>query len=664
MEIPPGQSISSKMLVNPPRQRWIGRPEEKRIQVFTKTGEEADQAKSAADMELPEGAEGAEGEEGEEGGRQAEGQGPARPPRRQGPRAQVGTSGLRVSGPRVAKPRIPSKNVDLMKLKAPGGAAPAAAIPLLPNQVVFRHKAWLPWWVALLIPLLLLLALFLFLFLPKSVVVPEVTGAKSTFEAEKKLTEAELKLNPTTKEKVSTEAPPGTVIGQTPDAGEKAEKNSEVAIEIAVGNGTIEVPNVVGKTQADADKIFREAGVTTGQVSPQPPDLKAKISSQIPAAKEIVKEGAPINIFTADPRGKKKGKGKVDEKNGEDGGGANAAATLPALAGLGAAEAAQKAAEAGLVPEKVNQFSGKKKGTLIGTIPAAGTKLKEGAKIKLLVSAGFPKLAFDDGENVLLANGANGKRLPAIAKSSQEETDPAWSFDGTQVAFAGDRRVFLKDQSKPDEPPTPLTPADEVFSDLAWAPTLDVNLLAMFRDKSAEKNHTDQDLCLLQVTKTREPAQCIENPDVNVLKNVRWAPDGKSIYAAASKPGDIFGIVRYTSKKAFSPDAKDWKGKFVTDITNPGKGVIDFSISPDGKQMAAVANFETDAFQLYLGKPKDVRLAEAKPQNVRACKVAWRSDSLELVVVQADELCFDSNGQLARMPVDQPTKQQFARPLG
>ena len=41
---------------------WIGRPEEKRIQVFTKTGEEAQQAKTAADMELPEG----EGEEGAE----------------------------------------------------------------------------------------------------------------------------------------------------------------------------------------------------------------------------------------------------------------------------------------------------------------------------------------------------------------------------------------------------------------------------------------------------------------------------------------------------------------------------------------------------------------------------------------------------------------------
>ena len=140
---------------------------------------------------------------------------------------------------------------------------------------------------------------------------------------------------------------------------------------------------------------------------------------------------------------------------------------------------------------------------------------------------------------------------------------------------------------------------------------------------------------------------------------MRWAPDGKSIFAFGVKTPGTFGIVRYTSKKPFSPDAKDWgKGKFVTDITQPGKGVLDWSISPDGKRAAMVANFETGAFQLYVGKPKDFPLTEAKPQPVRACKVAWRSDGVELVVVQADEGCREANGQLARMPVDQPTKQQ------
>ena len=67
LEIPPGKTGTSKMQVKPPRTRWIGRPEEKRIQVFTKTGDEAEQAKTAEDMDLPEGAL-EEGEEGEGGG--------------------------------------------------------------------------------------------------------------------------------------------------------------------------------------------------------------------------------------------------------------------------------------------------------------------------------------------------------------------------------------------------------------------------------------------------------------------------------------------------------------------------------------------------------------------------------------------------------------------
>jgi beta-lactam-binding protein with PASTA domain len=658
MEIPPGGSIDTKMLVKPPRQKWIGRPEEKRFQVFTKTGEEAAQAKTAADMELPEGegGEGGEGEQLEEG---------AKPPRKglmqrlriTAPRAQVGTGGVRVQGPRMAKPTVPSKNLDLSKLKAPGGGTPAPVMPLLPNQAVFRQKPWLPWWIAILVPLLILLAILLFLLLPKNVVVPDVTGAKSTFEAEKKLTSAKLKLNPTTKQKVSTAAPPGTVIGQTPAAGKKAKKDSDVALEIAVGNGKVEVPSVVGKTQAEADPILRKANLTIGQVSPQPPDPKAKISSQIPAAKEIVKEGAPIAIFTADPRGKKKKASKDAKKNG--GAAAKvAAAALPALAGAPVAAAAQTAAKAGLVPEQVNQFSGAKKGTLIGTIPPAGTKLAEGAKIKLLVSAGFPQLAYDDGKNVKLVNGANGKPLKAIAAGPQKETDPAWSFDGTEVAYASARRVFLSNRAKPDEPPVPLTAAGEVFSDLSWAPTVDLNLLAMLRDKSPKQDHSDQDLCLGQITKAGMTPQCIPDPGINLEKNVRWSPDGKSIFAFGVKTLGTFGMVRYTSKKPFSPDAKDWgKGKFVTDISTPNKGVLDFNISPDGKKMAAVANFDSDVFQLYLGKPKDFTLTEAKPQGVRACKAAWRSDNVEIVVIQADAVCSEDNGQLVRLPVANPRDQ-------
>ena len=82
------------------------------------------------------------------------------------------------------------------------------------------------------------------------------------------------------------------------------------------------------------------------------------------------------------------------------------------------------------------------------------------------------------------------------------------------------------------------------------------------------------------------------------------------------------------------------------------------AISPDGKRAAFVANFDSDVFQLYLGKPKDFLLTDAKPQGVRACKVAWRSDGKELVVVQADAVCSEPNGELVRMTAAKPRTSQ------
>ena len=58
---------------------------------------------------------------------------------------------------------------------------------LLPTQAVFRQKAWLPWWLAILLPLLLMLALFLFLLMPKNTTVPKLKGLESVSAAEQKL---------------------------------------------------------------------------------------------------------------------------------------------------------------------------------------------------------------------------------------------------------------------------------------------------------------------------------------------------------------------------------------------------------------------------------------------------------------------------------------------
>src|SRR3712207_7537086 len=61
--------------------------------------------------------------------------------------------------------------------------------------------------------------------------------------------------------------------------------------------------------------------------------------------------------------------------------------------------------------------------------------------------------------------------------------------------------------------------------------------------------------------------------------------------------------------------------------------------------------------QLFLGKANDFLLVDAKPMGIRACKVTWRPVGKEVVVVQADEICSEKNGSLARLPVNDPDKQ-------
>ena len=222
------------------------------------------------------------------------------------------------------------------------------------------------------------------------------------------------------------------------------------------------------------------------------------------------------------------------------------------------ADAAQAAADAGVVPVKVTEFSPKKKGTVIRTEPPAGTKLKAGDKVKIVVSGGFPELTYDDGKNILLANGANGKRFPAVAKGPTEDTDPTFSADGD-----ADR---LRRQSTG----LPQGPLEEgLHRGAAHRARRQVQRPRMGADGQRQPDrdaprqepkggkHKDQDLCLLQVSKDPQAPQCKSEPDFNVEKTVRWAPDGKSIFAlgvksdAAGQP-TAFGIVRWTSKKPFS----------------------------------------------------------------------------------------------------------------
>jgi hypothetical protein len=170
----------------------------------------------------------------------------------------------------------------------------------------------------------------------------------------------------------------------------------------------------------------------------------------------------------------------------------------------------------------------------------------------------------------------------------------------------------------------------------------------------------DRDLCVGRIVEGTLSPTCKEDDD-HATGHPRWSPDGRTLLVRASR-GDEFGIVRYRSRRAFSPRAGDWRGgRFATPL-EPGRGVLEAAISPDGERLAAIANLDTRVPRLYVTEARDLRLRDADPvPNVRACKLAWRADSRELVIVDLGAGCTDGTGQLSRLDVGDPTR---AVPLG
>ncbi|MEA2180850.1 MAG: hypothetical protein QOF69_35 [Solirubrobacteraceae bacterium] len=664
VELGAGQTKTVRLRCRPPRQIWLGRPVERRFEIACASGEAGEKLLKDRAQAKSQG-----GGLAGMGGKMPKIPGFS-PPRINMPNVSLGPDGRpnvrmpNVRGPDFQGVNLRRPTVGLKALRRPDHAA-APAIPsgpLMPTQAIFRQKGWLPWWLAIVVPLVLLLGLALFLLLPKNVEVPNVVGSKTVFAAEKKLIAAGLVLKEKTNSP-STKDKPGSVLDQSPGAGESVKKGSPVSLAIAVGSGNTIVPKLAGLTLPEADKKLRAKGLQKGALSVQSPDvLTLKIASTIPAAGDSVKEGTAIDIFYPDPEAAKAAAEKkaADKKAGGAGAAGGAAA---AGAGAGAKDIESPKIEpsdqqgygavlskAGLVPGKPERrIDEAPRGTVIGTDPAVGTKVAKGAAVTMLVSAGFPRIAFDDDQNILLARGADGTRItPAIAKSAAVEKDPSWSADGKRVVYTSGQQLVSADMIERKRAPAPLRPASEKYADPSFAPIATKSVLAVGRISGA-----DHDLCVGSVKLGKYNPQCIVDDSFSI-GFAHWTPDGKTILAFATSAKG-FGIVQYTSDHAFSTQKADWgKGKFVT--TQEGnKGVWDLALSPDGKRLAAIANFDTPAPQLYLTTPDDIQLQKTKPLPVGACKLVWL-DSRNLALVKLGDMCGQPVGEIVRITVDDPTK--------
>jgi beta-lactam-binding protein with PASTA domain len=227
-----------------------------------------------------------------------------------------------------------------------------------------QRRNWWPWAIsALLLLILVALAVWYFTRDEKATVTP-VIGEAST-SAVTRLQQDGFKTHVI--RRVSTR-PPGTVVGEQPAGGSKADKGALVTLTVAAASSSVAVPNGVGISQGDARDRLVSAGFTVKSVPVYSSQPVGTVVAQAPAAGQKTTRGSAVRINVS--------KG-------------TATANVPNEVGQTSDLAQHDLAAKGFKPSIVQVPSTQPVGTVVAQSPSGGQSRK-GTSVQLNVSKGAP----------------------------------------------------------------------------------------------------------------------------------------------------------------------------------------------------------------------------------------------------------------------------------
>ena len=219
--------------------------------------------------------------------------------------------------------------------------------------------------------------------------VPDVTG-KTVVEAEAILVKNNLGFD--LAEDYSATIPQGSVIKQDPTAGSKVKAGRKIHLTVSKGAEPGVVPDLKGKTLAEASQLLTAAKLQVGTVT-------VKYEAGAPQGTVIEQSLAPKS---------KAGEGsKVDLVMNISG----SQTVVPSLEGLSLSDAQSKLGDMGLVLGRIEtKDSDKDKDTVLSFDPGAGKVVEKGSAVTLVVSSGKKQ-----EDKKVDAGGASGAVTRSIA---------------------------------------------------------------------------------------------------------------------------------------------------------------------------------------------------------------------------------------------------------
>jgi beta-lactam-binding protein with PASTA domain len=542
---------------------------------------------------------------------------------------------------RPRRPRVAGAEVSrTLTIRARGDhtASPPAA-----RDVVFVQQRLVPAWTLALGTLLVAAAVVAATQLPDRTTVPGVVGAPDVATAERTLKAAGLQLDPQVRSSTSTDARPGTVLDQIPDAGRHASRGDRVTLLVAIGAGRAVTPALSGQTPARATALLQAAGLTAGPLLPTPAPARAVVASQLPAAGTRVPAGTAVTLIVRAATAADAGAVADNAPSGR--------ATVPAFDDGESVNAYLRGlASAGLVPRVVRTTSPQPLGTVLGVTPRPGLELAAGDRVRVNVAAGVPDLTFDTGKVVRIFDLTDGRSAREASPPQGSAVEPSWSPDGRRLMYRVGRRLLLVSARLADSGRV-LYDGTTRYAAATFAPAPAGDVIALVR-----RSGGDGDLCFARIGQSKLHPRCAADPKWDLGRQISWRAGGRELLVFGvrrGKPG-TFGMLRYRSSVPFSTNPRDWRATVATDTSVSGRGVIGAAYSPSGTRVALVTNVGLPRFQLRLTTPGELRRPSAPSLPVRACEVAWRPDGGELAVVQSDGTCSRPLGQIVRLKPGAP----------
>ena len=200
-------------------------------------------------------------------------------------------------------------------------------------------------------------------------VVPNVVGMAEG-AAGTAIAAADLSLGTTIREYNDT-VPFGQVISQEPGAGLSVPAGSSVNLVVSLGPAPVTVPDVGGKTQAEAEETIRAAGLAVGTIANEYSDTvpAGMVMGQNPPAGTSAAKGSTVDLtVSSGPH----------------------IVTVPNVVGLPQGEAASALAAVGLAVGTVTTQHSDiiPEGSVISQDPDAGSEVAPGSTVALVVSLG------------------------------------------------------------------------------------------------------------------------------------------------------------------------------------------------------------------------------------------------------------------------------------